>query len=68
MNRLLPWIVVMLTALWVAMAWRVPTAPQNDFDTREFGRLPVLVGGRVKHRRKSTPARAESSPTAWAAS
>ena len=48
MNRLLPWIVVMLTALWVAMAWRVPTAPQNDFDTREFGRLPVLVGGRVK--------------------
>ena len=48
MKRFLPYIIVAIAALWVASAWRDPSPKPNDFDTRNFSRIPVLVGGRIK--------------------
>lgn len=48
MKRAIPWLVVLLAGVWLAAKWRVPGPSAGDFDTRSFGRLPVIVGGRVK--------------------
>jgi ABC-type transport system involved in cytochrome c biogenesis permease subunit len=47
MRKYLPWLLMGVFALWVASALR-PPRQQNGFDTAEFGRLPVLLNGRLQ--------------------
>ncbi len=47
MNRALPWIIGGLFALWVLAALR-PPRPATEFQLTDFGRLPVLLNGRVQ--------------------
>src|SRR5205085_10207508 len=47
MKRFLPLIVLVLAAGWLVSALRTP-ANQTAFDLEAFGRLPVLVNGRIK--------------------
>ncbi|MDB6113770.1 MAG: ccsA 2, partial [Lacunisphaera sp.] len=47
MKRFLPLLVLLLALGYVASALR-PVAPKSEFDFAEFGRLPVLVNGRIK--------------------
>jgi ABC-type transport system involved in cytochrome c biogenesis permease subunit len=48
MKRFFPWLVLILAALWVAMSWRPPGAGASGPGLAAFGKVPVLVGGRVK--------------------
>jgi len=48
MKRYFPAILFVLALLWVASSWRPPRAAPGDFDLTKFGKIPVLVGGRVK--------------------
>ena len=48
MKRLVPWIVLIVMGGWIAGNWMPPKVPKNDLDLAKFGKLPVLVGGRVK--------------------
>jgi ABC-type transport system involved in cytochrome c biogenesis permease subunit len=48
MKRFFPVLVFGFALLWVALSW-LPTKPQpDDLDLARFGKLPVLVGGRLK--------------------
>jgi ABC-type transport system involved in cytochrome c biogenesis permease subunit len=47
MKRYLPLLVLLLGAVWLASTLR-EQAPKSEFDVNGFGRLPVLVNGRVK--------------------
>ncbi len=47
MKRFIPFIVLALGALWLLGSLR-DRAPRDDFDVNGFGRLPVLVNGRIK--------------------
>ncbi len=47
MKRFLPLLVLLLAAGWLVSALRTP-ANKTDFDLQAFGRLPVLVNGRIK--------------------
>jgi ABC-type transport system involved in cytochrome c biogenesis permease subunit len=47
MKRLIPWIIVVLAALWAASNCRLPK-PDGGFDLAAFGKIPVLAGGRAK--------------------
>ena len=48
MNRFFPGIVLVLAALWIGASF-VPAKKSNDgIDLGNFGKIPVLVGGRVK--------------------
>ncbi|PYL04878.1 MAG: cytochrome C biogenesis protein [Verrucomicrobia bacterium] len=48
MNRFFPGIVLALAALWIGASF-VPAKKSNDgIDLGNFGKIPVLVGGRVK--------------------
>ena len=48
MKRFLPWIVFMFAVVWLTANWW-PAKPAKDaVDLAKFGRIPVLVGGRVK--------------------
>ncbi len=47
MKRWLPLVVLILTVAWLASALRRP-ANKTAFDLESFGRLPVLVNGRIK--------------------
>ncbi len=48
MKRFLPWIILVVAAGSIAANW-LPTKPaQDEFDFAKFGKIPVLVGGRVK--------------------
>src|SRR5213080_3837262 len=48
MKRFLPWIILAIAAGSIAANW-LPTKPAGgDFDFGSFGKIPVLVGGRVK--------------------
>src|SRR5207253_11271512 len=48
MKRFLPWIILVVAAGSIAANW-LPTKPAKDeFDFAKFGKIPVLVGGRVK--------------------
>jgi ABC-type transport system involved in cytochrome c biogenesis permease subunit len=42
----MPWILVIVFAVWVAGAVR--QKPETGFQTREFGQLPVLLNGRIQ--------------------
>jgi ABC-type transport system involved in cytochrome c biogenesis permease subunit len=48
MKRFFPALVFGFALLWVASSWRPPKAASDDIDLVKFGRIPVLVGGRVK--------------------
>src|SRR6516164_10195573 len=48
MKRSLPWIILAIAAGSIALNWLPPKTAKDDFDLATFGKLPVLVGGRVK--------------------
>jgi len=48
MNRFIPYLVVLVAAIWLSSSWVSPKPKPDDFDVRVFSRLPVLVGGRIK--------------------
>jgi len=48
MRRSFPWLVLLLAAGWLAGSWRPPTVEKNELDLTALGKLPVLVGGRIK--------------------
>ena len=48
MKRYLPWIALVLAAAWVAGSLFPPKLPRDGADLVTFGKIPVLVGGRVK--------------------
>ena len=48
MKRSFPWIVLMVMAGWIGNNWMPPKVAQGDIDLAKFGKIPVLVGGRVK--------------------
>ena len=48
MKRYFPAILFVLALLWAASSWRPPRAAPGDFDLARFGKILVLVGGRVK--------------------
>ncbi len=48
MKRFLPWLVLLFAVGWLAANWWPPERAQGDPDFSGFGKVPVLVGGRVK--------------------
>jgi ABC-type transport system involved in cytochrome c biogenesis permease subunit len=48
MKRFLPWIILIVIAGWIGGNWLPPKIAKDDVDLARFGKLPVLVGGRVK--------------------
>ena len=48
MNRFLPWIILVVAAGWIAANWLPTKTAKDDIDLTKFGKIPVLVGGRVK--------------------
>ena len=48
MKRFIPLIVLLVMAAWIVGNWMPPKVNPNDFDFANFGKIPVLVGGRVK--------------------
>jgi ABC-type transport system involved in cytochrome c biogenesis permease subunit len=48
MKRFLPVVVLAVALLWVGSSWVPPKTARDDFDLAKFGKIPVLVGGRVK--------------------
>jgi ABC-type transport system involved in cytochrome c biogenesis permease subunit len=48
MKRYFPAILFVLALLWAGSSWCPPRAAPGDFDLTKFGKIPVLVGGRVK--------------------
>ena len=48
MKRFLPWIILAVAAALILPNWVPPKTATNDFDFSGFGKIPVLVGGRVK--------------------
>ncbi len=47
MKKIIPWAVAGLFALWALSALRAPRE-HSEYNTAEFGRLPVLLNGRVQ--------------------
>jgi ABC-type transport system involved in cytochrome c biogenesis permease subunit len=48
MKRFIPWIILIVMAGWIGGNWMPQKVAKNDVDLAKFGKLPVLVGGRVK--------------------
>jgi ABC-type transport system involved in cytochrome c biogenesis permease subunit len=48
MKRFLPWIILVVATGSIAVNWLPPKTEKNDFGLAKFGKIPVLVGGRVK--------------------
>ena len=48
MKRFLPWIILAAAAASIAANWLPRKTASEDFDFSRFGKIPVLVGGRVK--------------------
>jgi ABC-type transport system involved in cytochrome c biogenesis permease subunit len=48
MKRFFPWIVLILAAAWVVASWLPPRISDDAADLVTLGKVPVLVGGRVK--------------------
>jgi ABC-type transport system involved in cytochrome c biogenesis permease subunit len=48
MKRFFPLLALVVAAAWVAMSWIPPKAADNAPDLVTLGKIPVLVGGRVK--------------------
>ena len=47
MKRFLPWLILLFAVGYLAVTW-LPSPTKSDFDLSKFGKIPVLVGGRVK--------------------
>ena len=47
MKKGLPWILAAIFGVWIFSDFRAPK-PKDNFDLAEFGRLPVLLGGRIQ--------------------
>jgi ABC-type transport system involved in cytochrome c biogenesis permease subunit len=47
-ERLFPWLVLILVAACISYGWRPRKTVKGDFDIAQFGKTPVLVGGRMK--------------------
>ncbi len=48
MKRFTPLIVLLVAAAWIAGNWMPRKTGTNSFDLTKFGKIPVLVGGRIK--------------------
>jgi len=48
MKRFFPWLLVLFAVGWLAANWWPARRAQGDLDLSKFGKIPVLVGGRVK--------------------
>ena len=48
MKRYIPSIVLLLVVASIVASWRAPRVAPGDVDLPAFGKIPVLVGGRVK--------------------
>jgi hypothetical protein len=48
MKRFFPFLALLLAAAWVATSWFPPTIARNEPDLVNLGKIPVLVGGRIK--------------------
>jgi ABC-type transport system involved in cytochrome c biogenesis permease subunit len=48
MKRFFPWLVLVVAVTWVAASWLPPKAAENRLDLVTLGKIPVLVGGRIK--------------------
>lgn len=48
MKRFLPWIILVVAVACIAPNWLPPKTAKDDFDLSEVGKIPVLVGGRMK--------------------
>ena len=48
MKRFVPLIVLVVMGAWIAGNWMPPKIGDGDFDLTKFGKVPVLVGGRIK--------------------
>jgi hypothetical protein len=48
MKRYLPWLALILAVAWVAASLAPPKLQREGADLVTFGKIPVLVGGRVK--------------------
>src|SRR5215470_17326443 len=48
MKRFLPWIILVVAAGSIAANWLPGKPAKDEFDFARFGKIPVLVGGRVK--------------------
>jgi ABC-type transport system involved in cytochrome c biogenesis permease subunit len=48
MKRFLPWIIFAVAAGSIAANWLPPKTAKDKFDLAKFGKIPNLVGGRVK--------------------
>ena len=48
MKRLVPWLILLLAASWIAINWLPHQTAKSEADLAKLGKLPVLVGGRVK--------------------
>ncbi len=48
MKRLVPWISLAVAVALIAASWVPPKNAKYDFDFTKFGKIPVLVGGRIK--------------------
>jgi ABC-type transport system involved in cytochrome c biogenesis permease subunit len=48
MKRFLPWIILAAAIAFIATNWLPPKTAKDDFDFNKFGKIPVLVGGRMK--------------------
>src|SRR2546430_6735196 len=47
MKRSLPWIILAIAAGSIVLNWLPPKTAKDDFDLTTFGKIPVLVAGRV---------------------
>jgi len=47
-GKLLPWAIVSLSALWVCSDLAGPSTPAGELQIHEFGKIPVVEGGRLK--------------------
>jgi len=48
MKRFLPWIILVVAAGSIAVNWLPRKTAKGEIDFTKFGKIPVLVGGRVK--------------------
>lgn len=47
MKQKLPWIIFGLFLLWIVLGFR-PAGEKSEFNIHQFGKTPVLLGGRIK--------------------
>jgi ABC-type transport system involved in cytochrome c biogenesis permease subunit len=48
MNRYLPWIILGVAVACIAANWIPSKTAEDEFNFTQFGKIPVLVGGRMK--------------------